>query len=428
MMKTMTLAGILGFALIAAHWSIAQLSNAQPQSRPAQGTPESTARPEKGLMFTATDEITVPLRFDHYHTYEQVGEALRALNHSYPELTTIDVVGTSEEGREIWAMTVNNPKTGPALDKPGVYVDGNIHGNEIQAAEVALAFLNRLLVHYGSNEQITELVDRNAYYVIPVVNVDGRHHFFEDANTPSSNRGIRIPRDDDNDGLIDEDGPDDLDADGNISTMRKSDPFGRYKTDPEETRLMIPVEPGEKGEWTLLGNEGIDNDGDGQINEDGEGYVDGNRNWGFNWAPPYVQNGAGDYPFEASGMRAIAKFILDRPNIIVVYAFHNSGGMYLRGPGTEAEGPISQGDVSAFDILGKNAEKIVPGYRYLVVWKDLYSVYGGFTDFTYNIAGAYSFVGELFIAETEFYRGAGEMQQAPARSTFREGAHRNVSA
>jgi hypothetical protein len=404
MIRSITIAGILGFVLIAANSSNAQLE---------QNSPDPAAGPQKALMFTATDEITVPLRFDHYYTYEQVGEALRALNRAYPEFTRIDVAGKSEEGREIWAMTVNNPKTGAALDKPGVYVDGNIHGNEIQAAEVALSLLNRLLVHYGSNEQITELVDRNAFYVIPVVNVDGRYHFFEDANTASSNRSIRIPKDDDSDGLIDEDGPDDLDGDGNISTMRKADPFGRYKTDPEEPRLMVQVKPGEKGEWTQLGNEGIDNDGDGQINEDGEGYVDGNRNWGFNWAPPYVQNGAGDYPFEASGMRAIAKFIMDRPNIIVVYAYHNSGGMYLRGPGTEAEGRINQGDVGVYDILGRNAEKIVPGYRYLVVWKDLYSVYGGFTDFTHNLAGAYSFVGELFIPEMEFYRGAGDLQQAP---------------
>jgi hypothetical protein len=103
------------------------------------------------------------------------------------------------------------------------------------------------------------------------------------------------------DGLLDEDGDDDLDGDGNICTMRRKDPFGAYRTDPEDPRLMIRVKPGEKGEWTLLGEEGIDNDGDGKVNEDGEGYVDGNRNWGSNWAPPYVQSGSGDYPFEAAG-------------------------------------------------------------------------------------------------------------------------------
>ena len=42
--------------------------------------------------------------------------------------------------------------------------------------------------------------------------------------------------------------------------MRKRDPLGKLKTDPEDSRLMLPVKPGEKGEWTLLGAEGIDNE------------------------------------------------------------------------------------------------------------------------------------------------------------------------
>jgi len=38
---------------------------------------------------------------------------------------------------------------------------------------------------------------------------------------------------------------------------------------------MIPVKPGEPGEWTMIGLEGLDNDGDGKVNEDEEGYLDG---------------------------------------------------------------------------------------------------------------------------------------------------------
>jgi hypothetical protein len=374
------------------------------QKPPAPATGAAAAKPPALPLGVAAVPIAVPLRFDRYYTYEQIGEALRVLHGAYPALTTLDVVGKSDEGRDIWAMTVNASKTGAAADKPGVYVDGNIHGNEIQAGEVCLGVLNRLLTGYGHNEQITRLVDRNVFYVIPSVNVDGRYHFFNDPNDPDSNRSIRIPKDDDRDGLVDEDGADDLDGDGNICQMRRKDPFGRYKTDPEDPRLMVRVKPGEKGEWTLLGGEGIDNDGDGKLNEDGEGYVDGNRNWGINWAPPYVQSGSGDYPFEASGMRAIARFIADRPNIIAVFAFHNNGGMYLRGPSTKAEEPMNSSDVAVYDVLGRNIEKIVPGYRYLVSWKDLYSTYGDFTDFTDNTVGAYSFVGELFVTDTETFR------------------------
>ena len=46
----------------------------------------------------------------------------------------------------------------------------------------------------------------------------------------------------------------------------------------------------------------------------------------------------------------------------------------------------------------------MPGYRYLVSWKDLYATYGDFTDFTDNVVGSYGFVGELFIVESETYR------------------------
>ena len=365
-------------------------------------------------------EIKVPLRFDFYYSYEQVTEALKALNKAYPELTTLDQVGRSEEGRIIWALTINNPKTGKPLEKPGVYADGNIHGNEIQATEVCLYLANRLLTNYGKIKDITEVVDRNAYYIIPVVNVDGRAHFFEDANTPSSNRGLRIPVDDDHDGLFDEDGPEDLDGDGTIATMRIRDTLGRLRTDPEDRRLMIAVKPGEKGEWTRLGQEGIDNDGDGEVNEDGEGYVDGNRDWGFDWQPPYVQSGAGKYPFEGTGTRAIAEWILARPNIIMVFAFHNNGGMYLRGPSFKAAGELPQGDISVYNYLGENIEKIVPGYEYLISWKDLYSTYGDFTDFTDNLVGSYSFVGELYQTETETFDGTYKRKEEQGRMRFGE--------
>src|SRR5205085_9685579 len=100
------------------------------------------------------------------------------------------------------------------------------------------------------------------------------------------------PMADDDDGLYDEDGPDDLDGDGNICQMRRLDPNGAWRVSPEDQRLMVPLQPDEKYEgprYTLLGEEGIDNDGDGLINEDGPGGYDLNRNWPAGWQPDGVQ-------------------------------------------------------------------------------------------------------------------------------------------
>jgi hypothetical protein len=370
--------------------------------------------------FIMGQEISVPLRFDRYYNYDQLVESLKALNAAYPELTTLDLVGYSEENRAIYAITISNPETGDHLSKPGVYVDGNIHGNEIQAGEVCLYLANMLLTKYGENEKITSLVDKNSFYILPSVNVDGRYHFFEDANTPSSNRGLRRPKDDDRDGLFDEDPYDDLDGDGNICEMRKKDPNGTHRTDPYDPRLMVRVKPGEKGEWILLGREGIDNDGDGSINEDSEGYVDPNRNWAINWQPNYVQRGAGYYPFSGTGIKAIAEYMLARPNIMVVWAFHNSGGMYLRGPSTKESGEFPPGDIQAYNYIGQNSEKITPGYRYLVIWKDLYATYGDSNEWANAMLGSYSLVGELFQSESETY-ALNQEQLKPGESSREQG-------
>jgi Zinc carboxypeptidase len=370
-------------------------------------------------------QVSVPLSFDNYYTLDRLFEALKALNASYPELTTLEVAGKSEEGRPLYAMTVNNPKTGAPLDKPGIYVDGNIHGNEIQGGDISLYLLDYLLGNYGKNPEITQLVDRACFYVVPVVNVDGRYHFFADANTSSSNRSLRIPTDDDHDGLVDEDPEDDLDGDGNICLMRIKDPFGRFKTDPEDARLMIPVKPGEKGEWTILGEEGIDNDGDGRINEDGEGYVDGNRNWGFDWAPRYVESGSGEYPFSGTGTRGLANWILAKTNICVGWSYHNMGGMVLRGPARKGLGEYPQQDVEVYDYIGKQAERILPGYRYMISWRDLYTTYGDSVEWLAACVGAYAYCSEVFQVQTEAFRGLSEKPEV--RTPDEEGVMAMIS-
>jgi hypothetical protein len=367
-------------------------------------------------------KIEVPLRFDRYYEYDEVNDALKALNKAYPEMTKLEVVGKSEEGREIYALTINNAKTGEASSKPGVYIDGNIHGNEIQAGEVCLYYANMLLTKYGTNEKIKKAVDRNAHYIVPVVNVDGRYHFFEEAHTPSSSRSIRIPKDDDNDGLFDEDAPDDLDGDDSITQMRIKDPNGDYKADPDDPRILVRVEPGKKGEYTLLGSEGIDNDNDGKLNEDAEGYLDPNRDWGYNWMPRYVQSGAGDFPFSGVGIKAVNKYIMDRPNIIVAFSFHNSGGMWLRVPADKST-RIDPSDIAAYDVIGKNAVKITPGYVYHSSY-DLYPTYGDSDGQLFFNYGIFAFVGELFQREQETYR---EKTDKPAVQTAQTSSTRGGS-
>lgn len=364
------------------------------------------------LAASASAEKT-RLTFDHFYDGPAVEKAVHDLHQAYPQLTELRSLGKSEEGRDIWLLTINNPATGTDRDKPGVYVDGAIHGNEVQATEVCLYLAWYLLDGYDRIPMIKELVDSRVFYIVPVVNVDNRWHFFEGPAGYDIGRSAVVPYDDDRDGLKDEDGIDDLDGDGEIVEMRIKDSFGEWKSDPSDPRVLVRIKPGEKGEWRLIGDEGIDNDGDGRLNEDPPGYLDMNRNYGYKWQPPYAQDGAGDFPLSAKPTKAIADFIVTKPNIAFVFAFHNSGGMILRGPGSKLAGTYSPNDIQVYDFLGLEGEKIIPGYRYLKGFKDLYTTHGDFDEWMFSCLGVYGFTGELFMSRQEQYRLPGEDKRRP---------------
>lgn len=364
-----------------------------------------------GFHSTGLAAGDVRLTFDHYYDGPAVVQALRDLHEAYPSLTELQSIGKSEEGRDIWLLTVNNPETGADTEKSAVYVDGAIHGNEIQATEVCLYLAWYLLDGYDRIPAVKELVDSRVFYIVPVVNVDSRTRFFTDPHGYNIGRTGSVPYDDDRDGLVDEDGVEDLDGDGEILQMRVRDPFGQYKTHPDDPRVMVRIKPGEKGEWKLLGSEGIDNDGDGRLNEDPLGYLDMNRNYGFKWQPPYVQSGAGDFPMSGKVTRAVSEFIISRPNICFNVAFHNSGGLLVRGPGSKLAGMYSQRDIKVYDFLGKEGEKIIPGYRYIIGGTDMYTTHGDFDEWMYSNLGIYGFVGELFMSSQEQYRKPGEKKE-----------------
>ncbi len=356
----------------------------------------------------------VAIAWDRFYDYDGLVELCERLAASRPELCTLSSIGASHEGRRMPLLTLSNPQTGPAEGKPAMWVDGNVHGNEVQGSEAALYLAWLLLERHGELPELTELLDRNVFYILPTVNPDGRQHWFDDPNTSSSSRSGVAPLDNDRDGVADEDGPDDLDGDGEILMMRKrvAPGTGSYRISPDDARVLEFV-PADKrveygADYLMLGQEGLDNDGDGRVNEDGIGGYDLNRNWPSDWQPDYIQFGAGDYPFSHPESAAIGAFILAHPNIAAVQSFHNSGGMILRGPGSRArEGFYPDADRRVYDAIADEGVQIIPFYRALVIYKDLYDVHGGFVNWTAEGLGIISFTNEMWEDRQYFADGTG---------------------
>ncbi len=344
----------------------------------------------------------VQVSFNRYYTAEGLAAIGKKIADAYPNLVRRVSIGKSYEGRDMWMLQITNFEKGDPHRKPGFYIDGNIHSNEIQGGEISIYTAWYLTENYGDIDFITEMLDDRIFYIVPTINPDARNNYMQEPNTGSSPRAGMIALDDDRDGLFDEDLPDDIDGNGSITQMRRKSPNGTFIVDPKDPRKMIGIGVDDViadgvQRYEFLGQEGIDNDGDGRVNEDPHGYYDPNRDWGWKWQPDYIQGGAYKYPFSVPENRNVADFVLAHPNIAGGQSYHNSGGMILRGPGAQEDlSTYNRADVRIYDAIGRKGEELMPGYRYLVVYKDLYSVFGGELDWFYGGRGIYTFTNEIF--------------------------------
>lgn len=323
----------------------------------------------------------VDIAFNRYYTYEGLVDNMKKIAAAHPDIAKLESIGKSYEGRDMWTLTITDFSTGKDTDKPGMWIDGNIHSNEIQGGEFSLYGAWYLTEMFADNEFVQQLLKDKVFYITPTINPDARNNFFLEPNTANSPRS----------GMM----------------IRKS-PTGRYIKDPQDPRKLIMVGGDKMGEYEMLGQEGTDGDGDGRVNDDGVGYYDPNRDWGWNWQPDYIQRGALKYPFTLPENRSIMEFVKKHPNIAGAQSFHNSGGMILRGPGAEEDvSTYNRSDIRIYDALGQKGQEMIPGYRYLTVYKDLYSVFGGELDWFYGVRGIFTFSNELMVPYLYFHKESG---------------------
>lgn len=291
--------------------------------------------------------------FYRYFEYDQLTAFLSDIHEAFPNLTELGSMAESQMGRQVWMLTINNPATGAAEDKPGIFIN-QIHAGEVVASSSNLYTIWYLLDNYGTDERITDLVDHNVWYIVPRLDVDGAEAYL--TGKPA---GVDPdPTDSDGDFLFDEDPSEDVDGDGHTVQMRQIDPKGEWKLSESDPRIMIRKATDEmEGTFYTVYTEGIDNDGDGEINEDGfsTGFLS-NRNYPGNWRPDALQRGGRSYPMEEGVTRAEVDFVASHPNIAIYIQSHCCGRVILRPPttATDREFPQTQ-DLRSFQVAAARA-------------------------------------------------------------------------
>ncbi len=108
-----------------------------------------------------------------FPTFDEAIAYMDSLHGVYPTLTSErQTIGQSLEGRELWMMKISdNPWADE--DEPEYFVNSLIHAREPMGLEASLRFMSHLCDNYGSDPQVTDLVDNREIYFVPVVNPDG---------------------------------------------------------------------------------------------------------------------------------------------------------------------------------------------------------------------------------------------------------------
>jgi len=111
-------------------------------------------------------------RGQSYRTYNQIAQLLLDAETSYPALCQRSSIGTTLQGKPMWALNISD-NVGVEENEPEFKYISTMHGNEWVGNEMMLYLIDELLGQYGSDPQITNLVSEMDIWIIPVMNPDG---------------------------------------------------------------------------------------------------------------------------------------------------------------------------------------------------------------------------------------------------------------
>jgi hypothetical protein len=135
-----------------------------------------------------------------YYTLSEVEAKLDEMAADYPDLITPKAsIGQSHEGREIWQVWISdNP--GEDEGEPEVLYTALHHAREPNSMAAVVYYMFYLLENYGTDPEVTYLVDNRRMAFVPVVNPDG--YAYNELTDPDGGGFWRKNRRDNGDGTF----------------------------------------------------------------------------------------------------------------------------------------------------------------------------------------------------------------------------------
>ncbi|MCL2511060.1 MAG: PKD domain-containing protein [Bacteroidales bacterium] len=110
--------------------------------------------------------------WNYYPDYQAYLDMMQQFAIDYPDLCRLVEFGTSVQNRKLWALVLSkNVHVREA--EPQVFFSSSMHGDELTGYVLMLRYIDYLLENYGTNTQVTNLLDNMEIWVTPLANPDG---------------------------------------------------------------------------------------------------------------------------------------------------------------------------------------------------------------------------------------------------------------
>ena len=122
------------------------------------------------------EPFAAPFPWDCYPTWSQFEIMMNHYATAYPDIAELVNLGMSGDGtHELWALKISDAPTPPAIEEnePEILYTGTMHGDELVCYPTTVHLIDHILTNYGSDTQITRLVDETVLWINPVSNPDG---------------------------------------------------------------------------------------------------------------------------------------------------------------------------------------------------------------------------------------------------------------
>lgn len=173
--------------------------------------------------------------FGTYRTLDEITQYCENIEALRPDLATIDVIGQSWEGRDMFSITISGVDTesNPIEDRPALFIFSTVHAREWIAPMTTSYIASKLVEDYDTDEHVRMLLDHARVVIVPVGNPDGYLYSWTDK------RHWRKNRRDNGDGTFGVDinrnwgfqwGNDGSSSDTSSTTYRGTHPFSEPET------------------------------------------------------------------------------------------------------------------------------------------------------------------------------------------------------